>query len=119
VANARKVPQAAIDQADMVELMALPAFKRFLLRVGIASDMWAAASGSEDRHLRMTEGRRSLGFDIFSWADDALSLTHPSSLPIHTMALVLREAQPPGGNNGPAQDDQSEDDAADEDVRRV
>lgn len=84
----------------MVELWGHPAFRRFLFRVAVASDMLASANGSEDRHLRTAEGRRSLGFEMFRWADDAMSVSHYSALPVNALAQVLRDViQPPGGSN--------------------
>lgn len=79
--------------------------------------MLVAANGSEDRHLRFAEGRRSLGFDMFRWADEASSMTHTSALPVNSLAQVLRDAiQPPGGptNVQVTADDEDPDD----DVRR-
>jgi len=103
----------------MVTLLGEAAFKRFLFRVVIAADMLGSASGSEDRHLRHAEGRRSLGLDIFRWADDALSLNHPSGSPISTLAEVLRnEAQTPGDTNAGTQPDHDLDEDDDE-LRRV
>lgn len=101
----------------MVELAGYPAFARFLFRVARDADMWAATSGSEDRHLREAEGRRSLGFDIFSWVEAALSPSSPAVPSIHTMAMVLaatrREEQPPGGS-----EDEDHPDSDADDVRR-
>ena len=101
----------------MVTLMGDPAFRRFLFRIVDASGMLVAANGSEDRHLRFAEGRRSLGFDIFRWADEASSMTHTSALPVNSLAQVLRDAiQPPGGpTNVSITDDEDPDD---DDVRR-
>lgn len=94
MAKPPRVPKAAQDQSDMVELLGYPAFGRFLFRIALASDMFGSASGTEDRHLRHAEGRRSLGLDIFRMADDALSAAHPSGLPITVLSMVMREASP-------------------------
>lgn len=115
--NRPRVSPEAQHQADMVTLLGQPAFRRFLFRVAEASGMLAPANGSEDRHLRIAEGRRSLGFDMFRWADDASSMSHTSGLPVATLAQVLRDAiQPPGGPSNVQVTDDVEDD--EDDVRR-
>lgn len=98
----------------MLALLADPAFHRFLFRIVDTADMLRPANWSEDRRLCFAEGRRSLGFDIFRWADDASSVSHPTAIPVSWMAEVLKaELQSPGGSN-----DSKPDPDADEDPER-
>ena len=93
----------------MVALLADPAFKRFMFRVADSADMLRPANWSEDRRLCYAEGRRSLGFEIFRWADEALSVSHPSAIPVNTLIDVLQaEVQSPGGNNDQPDPDEDE-----------
>lgn len=104
-----------MEQSDLVELLDLPAFKRFLFRIADSADMLRPANWSEDRRLNHTEGRRSLGFDIFRWADEAMSASHPSAIPISTLMEALKaEMQRPGGTN-----DQPDPDPDDEPERQL
>lgn len=89
----RGIPRDIQEQSDLVELCSLPAFRRFLFRIYSESGIAASAYGSEDRHLHATEGRRSLGFEILRWADDARSLPQHSTL----LAILGEELQPTGG----------------------
>lgn len=81
-----------IREADMHQLMALPSFRRFLLRVYTESGMESAAYGSEARNLYALEGRRSLGLDIFRWCDDETSQPTRTAL----QAALREDSQPPG-----------------------
>jgi hypothetical protein len=120
MAGKARVTRQSIEQADMVALLGQPAFRRFLFRFGVACGMWAETNGSDERHLRIAEGRRSLGFEVFRWADDAVSLTHPSGIPVSTLVAVLREEiQPQGAIAHDESDPASDDDEPDGDVRRV
>ncbi len=89
------------EDADLRALLKLPAFNRFLLRIHTASGIGASAYGSDDRNLQAKEGRRSLGFDIFSWCDAAASWPSNSAL----IAALTEGLQPPGDSNATDDDD--------------
>lgn len=83
----------------MKELLAIPAFRRFLFRLiqtaGLLDYAKPATNGSEGRDLAFVEGRRSLGFDLLRDADagQPAELRHPQS--ILTLIAVLREEANP------------------------
>lgn len=83
------------ERDDMIALMELPAFRRFLFRsiqmAGVLSYRGATANGSDGRDLAYAEGRRSLGLDILREADAVLPppLQHPTYA--HTLAAILTE----------------------------
>lgn len=81
--------------ADLAQLQALPAFRRFLLRIFLESGMAQSAYGSDSRDLLALEGRRSLGFDIFRWCDETLSLPERATL----QAVLREEINPPGDSD--------------------
>lgn len=84
-----------LRQRDMHQLMLLPAFHRFLLRVYGQSGMGEAAYGSVADRLHFAEGRRSLGFEIFRWCDE--DTTSPDRTALR--AALAEDIQPPGGSN--------------------
>ncbi len=84
----------AQQQQDMVFLMGRPEFRRTLFRIIQEAGILASAYGSDGRNLAFAEGRRSLGFDILRWADEALPAgAHPLHV-IPLMAALREEAQP-------------------------
>lgn len=102
----KRSPREIVEQDDLIQLFNQPAFRRVLLRVYEASGMGASADGPDGNRLLMREGRRSLGFDIFRWVSDAVSLTERQAL-----CMVLAEdKQPPGDSDEDLEDDPSLDD---------
>jgi len=89
--------EAEIEREDLASLMALSAFKKFLWRVVQASGIHSSAYGSEERRLTAVEGRRSLGFDMLRWADDALRIGDGDGMA--SLAIILAEAS---GSKPPA-----------------
>lgn len=80
-------------QADMAQLMKLPAFQRFLWRTIEASNILTSAYGADGRDLAYREGRRSLGFDVLSWADEGQPFPAPDgNPPIMTWISALTAA---------------------------
>lgn len=96
----KQTPAEARTQRDMLELMALPSFRRLLLRIWRESGMSQSAYGSEDRRLQSLEGRRSLGFEIFRWCDEATLQPEFSAL----RAALAEDDQPPGDPEDEDQD---------------
>lgn len=82
-------------QRDMLALMALPAFRRLLLRVYEQSGIGEATYRSEVAHLHFAEGRRSLGFEIFSWCDEDTSSPNRTAI----RAALAEDMQPPGDSH--------------------
>ena len=78
-------------QADMVELMGLRAFHRFLFTVMQRSGMAGTAFGTEVA-TSYHEGRRSLGLDILRMADGALVVHTPDGQPFAAMSVAINEA---------------------------
>jgi hypothetical protein len=97
------------ERADIEALARQPAFRRFLFRIAQAADMLVATSGSVDR-LSSIEGRRSLGFEIFGWVEEALSTGEPSAIPKMTLMAVLPSAADEPPKEAPDEDDDSLDD---------
>lgn len=86
------------QETDMAELLALPAFRRFLFRsIQNAGILSAATNGADGRDLAFAEGRRSLGFDILRDVDagNPAALRHPYS--IMTLIAAFREEANPIG----------------------
>lgn len=80
------------NKADAKELLALPAFSRFLWRVIQSSGIFSATTdGSVDRHLAYDEGRRNLGLEILAMAELGQPTSHPNGQPILTILQALRE----------------------------
>lgn len=82
--------QSERDNDDLAALMLQPAFRRFLFRVIESSGIHASAYGSDERRLNGIEGRRSLGFDMLRWADEAQRIGAGDGLA--TLMQILIEA---------------------------
>ena len=89
--------EADIEREDLASLLALSSFKRFVWRAVQASGIHASAYGSEDRRLNAIEGRRSLGFDMLRWVEDALRIGDGDGMA--ALAIILLEAS---GSKPPA-----------------
>ena len=90
--SARASTAEAQRAADLAELMALPAFRRFLFRqIQSAGILEHATSGSDGRDLAHAEGRRGLAIDMLRDAEagQAEAVRHP--LGVATLIAVLRE----------------------------
>lgn len=74
----------------MVELMGLAAFHRFLFTIWQRSGICAVAYGTETA-TSFSEGRRSLGIDIFRLADVALSVRSNDGMPIAAISIAISE----------------------------
>ena len=80
------------EKADMVELLKLPEFHRFVWRVIQSAGIFARTTdGSVDRHLAFDEGRRHLGLEILSMVEDGQPVRHPDQIPVLTLIQTLRE----------------------------
>lgn len=76
-------------KADIEQLMALPAFRRFLWRsIQMAGIFDPATNGPNDSYL-VCEGRRRLGFDLLRDVESGMPVSHPQAL--ITLIQVLRE----------------------------
>lgn len=76
-------------KADCDQLIAIPAFRRFLWRsIQMAGIFDPATNGPDDSYL-ISEGRRRLGFDLLRDVESGLPVSHPQSLV--TLIQVLRE----------------------------
>ena len=82
--------EADIEREDLASLLGQSSFKRFLWRVVKASGIHTSAYGSDDRRLNSFEGRRSLGFDMLRWAEDALRIGDGDGMA--ALAILLSEA---------------------------
>lgn len=84
------------QEKDMADLLALPAFRRFLWRSIQSSGILAqGTSGADGRDLSFAEGRRSQMFAILSDVETGQpqQLRHPHA--IMTLIAVLREEANP------------------------
>lgn len=76
---------------DMIQLMGLAPFRRFLFRAIQSAGIFdPATDGSEGRNLAEAEGRRNLGFMILDDAAQAQPLDHEAAR-LMTFFLILRE----------------------------
>jgi hypothetical protein len=76
-------------KADVEQLIALPAFRRFLWRsIQMAGIFDPATNGPNDSYL-VCEGRRRLGFDLLRDVENGMPVSHPQGL--MTLIQVLRE----------------------------
>lgn len=80
--------------------------------------MLVATGGSEDRHLRIAEGRRSLGFEIFGWVEEALSTGEPSAIPRLALLAVLPTVEATPEETPDDEDRDPTADSDDDDLRR-
>lgn len=84
------------QETDMEELIALPAFRRFLWRsIQSAGILSQATNGADGRDLSYAEGRRSQMLAMLSDVEAAhpAALRHPHN--IMTLIAVLREEANP------------------------
>lgn len=83
-------------QTDMRELMALPAFRKFMWRlIQQAGILTPGTNGTAGRDLNYVEGRRSLGFDALRDAEQGLPPEGQSPSCTMTLTAILREAAQP------------------------
>lgn len=75
---------------DMRQLLATPAFRRFLLQMYRDAGIGIPANGADATLLAYREARRSLGLDIFRQAARGL----PRGTIEQVLVLVLSEANP-------------------------
>lgn len=81
---------------DMADLMALPAFRKFLWRlIQSAGILQPGTNGTAGRDLNYLEGRRSLGFDALRDAEQAFADDLRTPECILTISALLREAAQP------------------------
>lgn len=82
--------QAKRNKSDLHELLARPAFLRFLFRTIQLSGMFdPTTDGSEARFLER-QGRRNLGLDILAMVEEGQPVSH-GQLPILTLIQTFRE----------------------------
>lgn len=99
------------DSDDMVKLMGLAEFRRFLFDAIQMAGIWEVTDHEADgRHL-FREGRRSLGLELLRKLDAAQPAPSPSGIPVLTAIQTLREAvqstskeKPVGRRDGPYAD---------------
>lgn len=87
----RKLNAEMQSASDMRDLMARPAFHRFLFTIMQRSGISTSVYGSEVA-ASYAEGRRSLGIEILQMADEALSVRLPDGPPFAAMHIALTEA---------------------------
>lgn len=80
-----------IAKADMVALLKLAPFRRFLFRVVERSGIAASTYGTEE-HLLYREGARSLGLDILRWVSEAHPMPEHPGVPVLALLTILSEA---------------------------
>lgn len=91
-------PQAKRDKDDMIELLAMPPFKRFLFRVIQNAGLFnAVTDGSGGRSLDYFEGRRNLGLEILDMAESGQPINdaHPSGPLLTLIQVLIEETQKP------------------------
>ena len=86
----RPMPPEVQFQRDMLELVGLPAFRRFLFTVAQRSGICATTHGT-DLDASAYEGRRSLGIEILRMADEALPVRIAEHAPFNVLALAIAE----------------------------
>lgn len=79
-----------IDKNDKRTLLAVPAFRRFMLTVIEMSGVFEAAPDPERMAFR--EGRRSLALEILRDLDEAQAVPNLSGIPCQTSIQLLSEA---------------------------
>lgn len=101
-----------LQKNDMETLVLKPEFLRFLFTVFSSSGMLSNAYGTDGRHLKYLEGRRSLGFDIMTSGQNVA----PDILPRVLQAeLNAQKEYPSNANNdisNPAEELHESDDGA-------
>lgn len=80
---------------DAVQLMRLPAFRRYLWTLIQSAGMFSATNGHQGRDLQFLEGRRSLGFEALQLAERSVPAQLRTAQSILTMTALLREAAQP------------------------
>ncbi|WP_198350834.1 Bbp19 family protein [Flavisphingomonas formosensis] len=80
---------ASLEAKEMAQLLALPAFRRFLWRAVRAAGLLHPAYGTDGRDLAYREGRRSLALDLLRMAEAGQPFPHPEAL--STWASLLGE----------------------------
>lgn len=79
-----------IDKPDKLTLMAIPAFRRFMLTLIETTGIYEC-SGSEDR-MAFREGRRSVGLEMLRLFDEVQPTPNACGLPADVSIQLLREA---------------------------
>jgi len=82
---------ASLEAKEMAQLLALPAFRRFLWRAVRAAGVLHPGYGTDGRDLAYREGRRSLAFDLLRMAEAGQPFPHPEAL--STWLSLLGEEQ--------------------------
>jgi hypothetical protein len=97
-------PQAKRDKDDMIVLLRLPEFRKFLFRVIQKGGLFdAVTDGSGGRSLDYFEGRRNLVLELLDMAESGQPINDAhSSGPLLTLIQVLIEEtqKPPEKPNG-------------------
>lgn len=83
--------RSSIEAKEMTQLLALPAFRRFLWRAVRTAGVLHPAYGAEGRDLAYREGRRSLALDLIRMAEAGQPFPHPDGL--STWLSLLGEEQ--------------------------
>lgn len=80
-------------QAEIQQLVEVPAFRRFLFRIVEASGI--GFSATKDDKALLNEGKRALGLEILGWVEDALPDATTSSQPFAALHLAIAEELTP------------------------
>lgn len=90
---------------DMRQLLATPAFRRFLLQMYRDAGIGIPANGADATLLAYREARRSLGLDIFRQAARGL----PRGTIEQVLVLVLSETTPKETDNATPEEESDHD----------
>jgi hypothetical protein len=101
------------EQLDREQLIALPAFLRFLSRSIQSAGIYSGTTNGADGRNLVSEGRRNLGLDILHDAAGAIPLPDPEArLKMLLLSILREDAQstpPPEKPRGRRSRDDSDD----------
>jgi hypothetical protein len=66
------LPEAALENAEIQQLMGNQPFRRFMKRLADRSAIFEATHGPDARHSAFREGRRALGLELLELIDRAV-----------------------------------------------
>lgn len=89
-ADKARATREAVEHAEMLELIQMPAFRKFLWHVFSVSSMFHSTHGANALTSAFAEGRRSLGLDIL----DRLRMVQPDVL-LHVLRDSINTQQEP------------------------
>lgn len=80
-----------ISKGDKAQLLAIPAFVRFLLDLTERGGLYTASSPASAEGLSYREGRRALVLEILGDLDEVQGVPNPSGIPAATSIQLLQE----------------------------